>query len=527
MERVPCIDSGLRSGADNVAFDRRALARHGRGDLPALLRFWRSEPTASLGAHQAVDRELRLDFCSDRGIAVVRRPSGGGAVYLDERQLGYSLIVARPWFGRDTRLSAVMERFAAGIARGLERLGIVAHYKRPNDLEVGGRKISSFFVTSSASASSLLLHGTVLLDADIKTMLLALRVPTEKLSPDGLAAARDRLTTVGECLGDVPPADEIRRALQDGIATVLGLSPHPGDADAYAFGATMEEPAVNDERSEPGSIDWRDPGHEWTEALTVTNGGTLRARARFAEDGRFQRVEFAADLQFVPSDLLVRVAHALVNVDAASAHTSITSVMADSCAEPIGFNAADVVRVVRLLADKQRVRRELGLAAADANALMVQGAEQDNARAILERASVMLVPYCAKPTWCELRHEDACSECGLCEVGEAYRLARERGMQVATITSYEHLVATLSQMRADGEPAYVGMCCSNFFIKRFRAFRDAGIPAVLMDISGANCYELQQEDQAYAGTFSAQARVNEELLEQVMRFVPPAKGSAD
>jgi len=71
-------------------------------------------------------------------------------------------------------------------------------------------------------------------------------------------------------------------------------------------------------------------------------------------------------------------------------------------------------------------------------------------------------------------------------------------------------------MRTDGERAYVGMCCSNFFIKRHRAFRDAGLPAVLMDISGSNCYELQQEDQAYAGRFAAQATLNEKLLEQVM-----------
>lgn len=525
MERVLCVDSGLLSGADNVALDRRALARHGQGNQPALLRFWRSQPTASLGARQALDRELRLDFCREHGIAVVRRSSGGGAVYLDERQLGYSLVVARPWFGSNAPLSAVMERFAAGIALGLDWLGIATRYKRPNDLEVGGRKISSFFVASSGS--SLLLHGTVLLAADIKTMLQALRVPTEKLSPDGLAAARDRLTTLGECLGGVPPADEIRHAIEDGISTVLGLSPHPGGADPFGFDTAMEELATSDECLQPDFVDWRDPRHEWTEALTVSNGGTLRARARFAEGGRFQRVEFASDLQFVPPDLLERVASVLEYADAASAEASVASVMADSCVEPIGFEAADVVRVVRLLADKRRVRRELGLAVADANALMVQGSEQDDARAILERASVMLVPYCAKPTWCDLRHEDACSECGLCEVGEAYRLARERGMQVATITSYEHLVATLSQMRADGEPAYVGMCCSNFFIKRYRAFRDAGIPAVLMDISGANCYELQQEDQAYAGTFSAQARVNEDLLEQVMRFVPLAKGVSD
>jgi len=75
-------------------------------------------------------------------------------------------------------------------------------------------------------------------------------------------------------------------------------------------------------------------------------------------------------------------------------------------------------------------------------------------------------------------------------------------------------------MKARRVEAYVGMCCSNFFIKRYRAFAEAGVPALLMDISGANCYELQQEEEAYAGTFQAEARLDAELMTQVMKFVP-------
>ncbi len=132
----------------------------------------------------------------------------------------------------------------------------------------------------------------------------------------------------------------------------------------------------------------------------------------------------------------------------------------------------------------------------------------------------MLIPYCAKPVWCHWRESEECPECGLCEVGEAYRLARERNMQAITITKYEHLVSTLSTMKQQGAKAYVGMCCSNFFIKRHQAFRDAGIPAVLMDIGGANCYELKEESLAYAGQFQAQAELDAPLLQQVMKFVP-------
>jgi lipoate-protein ligase A len=106
-------------------------------------------------------------------------------------------------------------------------------------------------------------------------------------------------------------------------------------------------------------------------------------------------------------------------------------------------------------------------------------------------------------------------------VGEAYRLARERGMRVVTITDFEHLQTTLGELRAAGVRACVGMCCRHFFIKREHVFREAGIPAVLVDIAGSNCYELQQEEAAYAGKFQAEARLNLDVLRKVMKRVPP------
>jgi lipoate-protein ligase A len=93
-------------------------------------------------------------------------------------------------------------------------------------------------------------------------------------------------------------------------------------------------------------------------------------------------------------------------------------------------------------------------------------------------------------------------------------------MQVTTITNYEHLTATLVQMKSDGVAAYIGACCSQFFIKRHHAFREAEMAAVLMDISGANCYELKQEESAYAGQFQAEASLDADMLAKVMQHVP-------
>jgi lipoate-protein ligase A len=507
------LDSGLVDGASNNAADRAALTRHAGA---AELRFWRVTPTASVGAFQALDRELRLDFCRDQGIAVVRRPSGGGAIYLDPDQFGFSLLVARDEVFPDSDLEAIYRRFGAALAAGVERLGIAATFKAPNDLEIEGRKLASFF--AAASGRSLLIQGTLLLDADIRNMLLALRVPTEKLSPDGLAAARDRLVTVRECLGAVPDLATVQGALADAIAAELGLTPH-GAFSPLTF------PCGEAEAGHALDIDWSGTG-DWLEAVYRCDGGTLRARARFGEgDAVLERVEFAGDVHVMPGDALLNLGTALSGADARSIAGIVEGALAGRSnhdrAETLGFGPADLKRLLQLLFEKQRLRREIGLDLQDASALMVVGADSASPQAILDNASVMLVPYCAKPSWCKWRHEDGCTECGLCEVGDAYRMARERGMQVTSIVRYEHLVETLRKMREAGEPAYVGMCCSNFFIKRQRAFRDAGIPALLMDISGANCYELQQEDQAYAGRFEAKAELNAPLLEQVMRFVPP------
>jgi lipoate-protein ligase A len=101
-------------------------------------------------------------------------------------------------------------------------------------------------------------------------------------------------------------------------------------------------------------------------------------------------------------------------------------------------------------------------------------------------------------------------------VGEAYALARECGLRVHTITSYEHLRETLTRLADDGVAAYVGMCCQHFYIKRTRAFEDAGMAAVLLDISGSNCYELRQEEAAYTGRFTAQARIDVAVLRNVL-----------
>lgn len=516
--RVDVVDTGLAGAIHNTAMDRGCLELRAQGRGSDVLRFHRSHPAASIGRHQALDRELRLDYCRRHGIETVRRPTSGGALYLDPGQIGFSLIVRQPAAWRGLALPRLLERGGCAVAAGLGQLGMAAAFKASNDIEVGGRKIASVF--SARRGDALLLHGSVLLDADITTMLKALRVPTEKLSPDGLAAARERLTTVHALCANRPARADIRAALMNGIAAAFELELRGGDGATFPVTPSPDQLAA--ERTLAQCITWDSRNDRRIEALVRTAGGTLRARADFAPSGAYlHNIEFAADTQVEPADFFSGLQCALEESPVPQISGRIAGFMRRHPPDAIGFGTADIEQLLLQLADKCRFARHSGLGPADINALMpyAPAAGTDSAT-LLAKASVMLVPYCAKPAWCTWRHRDDCTECGLCEVGTAYALARERNMQVTTITNYEHLVATLAELKARRVEAYVGMCCSNFFIKRYRAFAEAGIPALLMDISGANCYELQQEEQAYSGTFTAEAKLDAGLLTHIMKFVP-------
>jgi lipoate-protein ligase A len=506
-------NSGLNSGGWNASFDQNRLALHADGESPDLLRFHRSRPTASIGRHQALEREIRLDYCRQRGIEAVRRASGGGALYLDENQQGISLIFRRPaeWAGLE--LAQILARVCAALAGGLAHLGISTRFKAPNDLEIDGRKLASAFV--AIQGDSLLLHATLLCDADIKTMLKTLRVPTEKLTITGLESARQRLVTLKELLGKLPEDVMLQQALRLGIADALGVDFVDAAAEIVDANGCGNYGTTNE-------TDWSEADDGELKALHKMPGGVLRVRLWLdAEEEQIAKIQFSGDLNLHPSDTLERLERTLAGLPLAEAEAAARAFFAGFSCDLLGFDPEDLCRVLRLTLNKLDQQREFGLSPVQANGLMVldSGAARD-APAILAQATVMLLPYCAKPAWCEWRHQDDCVECGKCAVGDAYRLARERNMQVTTITDYEHLTATLGQMQSDGVAAYVGACCSQFFIKRHLAFREAGMAAVLMDISGANCYELKQEESAYAGQFQAEAQLDADMLAKVMQHVP-------
>ena len=130
----------------------------------------------------------------------------------------------------------------------------------------------------------------------------------------------------------------------------------------------------------------------------------------------------------------------------------------------------------------------------------------------------MLIPYCAKPSWCDYRYTEDCEECGRCSVGEIYRMARERGMIPLTVTNFEMLRDTLRWCAEMGY-TYVGHCCLEFFEKRYEVFKKAqewGVSGVLIDVKGFTCYDLKAEAKAYRGEFQVELDLSVEETRRLL-----------
>ncbi len=221
------IDTGVREGRANIAFDAALIEERQAGRVPDTIRFLSFPPTALIGRHQDLSREIDLDYCAKRDIGLVRRITGGGAIYLDEGQLGWELVFHRASLGI-AALPDLAREICNAAAAGLQALGVDAKFRPRNDIEVGGRKISG--TGGFYDGDILIYQGTVLVDLNPQRMVSALRVPQGKLAKRDLDSAAQRVVTLKELLGpNTPDLELIKLALIKGFKDVLGIEAEYGE----------------------------------------------------------------------------------------------------------------------------------------------------------------------------------------------------------------------------------------------------------------------------------------------------------
>ena len=194
-------DHGIVSPDEGLMLEERLF----REREPCLILYTRDRPTVSLGRFNSVDEYVDTSFTEKNGIAVVRRMSGGSAIYSDSDQLVFTVVTDRSSFADKMDSYRVI---CNCLVDTLAHIGIKAEYKPRNDVLVDGMKISG--CAQYRDRETLLHHGTLILRLNEGMMDCSLRRVKERKYP--------RLTSVEESLGYVPERKKIAEAFEKGFS---------------------------------------------------------------------------------------------------------------------------------------------------------------------------------------------------------------------------------------------------------------------------------------------------------------------
>ncbi|MEY8446312.1 lipoate--protein ligase [Enterococcus ratti] len=155
-----------------------------------ILLFYINEPSIIIGRNQNTIEEINQEYVEKQGIHVVRRLSGGGAVYHDLGNLNFSFIM--PDDGDSFR---DFEKVTRPIIQALHELGVSdAELKGRNDLVIDGMKFSGNAMY--ATNGRMFAHGTIMFDSDINEVVNALKVKKDKIESKGIKSIRSRVTNI-------------------------------------------------------------------------------------------------------------------------------------------------------------------------------------------------------------------------------------------------------------------------------------------------------------------------------------------
>ena len=206
------METGLGTGPWNMAVDECLLYRYGAaGDTVLRIYGW-SRPCITIGYFQGAREEVNLERCERSRVDVVRRITGGGAVFHD-MEVTYSLVAGR--FPLD--IMASYQSICEMVIIGLGHMGLDASFSPLNDVTIKGRKVCGNAQTRKGGA--LLQHGTILLDVDVEKMFSLLNVPTAKIRDKAIADVKDRVAGIGRTFGQT--AEALKRGAQDAFGCEL------------------------------------------------------------------------------------------------------------------------------------------------------------------------------------------------------------------------------------------------------------------------------------------------------------------
>lgn len=209
----------------NMGIDESILKNRIENLVPNTVRLYSWKPSAvSIGRFQDAKKEVHVEDCTKHGVDVVRRITGGGAVYHDsDGELTYSMVIKRKDIGTDD-IGEVYAKIYSGLTEALKTLGVEADFnsgdvKACPNLTVNKKKISG---SAQAHRKGVVLqHGTLLSRVDLEKMFTFLRVPWAKTCMQVAKIAENKITSIDAETGRTVSTIEIVDALVEGFEEIF------------------------------------------------------------------------------------------------------------------------------------------------------------------------------------------------------------------------------------------------------------------------------------------------------------------
>ncbi len=352
------IDGGMVSWLDSQVIYHAVASTMSGTNEPTLTLVNPSKPYICIGYHQELEKEVDVEYCQENGLPITRRQVGGGAVYLDENQLFWHIIV--PHSQAPYRIEDVYTRYLAGPVNALRRMGIPAVHRPVNDIQVEGRKIGG---TGAATiGDAIVVVGSLIFDFDYETMVRVLKVPSEKFRDKVYHSMHEYLTTIKRELGSRTPTwEQAKHILIEEIATSLQQDGHLDrlsereqvEMDTWRETLTSEEWLY-----QAGGLRHRGlkiaEGIHVREAAHKAPGGLIRATV-VAKEWTIDDLALSGDFFIFPDNSLPGLETALRGsaLVEQELHERSTAYWQNNNIQSPGLAPADVAKVVLLAAEEQ------------------------------------------------------------------------------------------------------------------------------------------------------------------------------
>jgi lipoate---protein ligase len=197
-------NKGITDPRINLAIEEYALKNLDINETYLL--FYINEPSIIIGKNQNSVEEINTEYVESNGIHVVRRLSGGGAVYHDLGNLNYSFITKD-----DGDSFHNFRKFTEPVIAALKQMGVNAELSGRNDILAEGRKISGN--AQFSTRGRMFTHGTLLFNSEMDHIVSALRVKKDKIESKGIKSVRSRVANISEFLTEKWTIEEFRSSL--------------------------------------------------------------------------------------------------------------------------------------------------------------------------------------------------------------------------------------------------------------------------------------------------------------------------